>query len=59
MAQMDFEIDDGIEILDMDEQSDDEVHLSPGTVSPDEFLLSMRFALFIRQIIFFCRNSEI
>jgi len=43
MAQLDFEIDDGIEILDMDEQSDDEVHLSPGTVSPDEFFAKHAF----------------
>ena len=43
MAQMDFEIEDGIEILDMDEQGDDEAPASTGTVSPDEFFAKHAF----------------
>ncbi|NPT27035.1 DUF262 domain-containing protein [Pseudomonas aeruginosa] len=43
MADTDFEIEDNIEVLDMDEQGDDEGSSSSDTISPDEFFSKHAF----------------
>lgn len=43
MVRRDFEMEDDIEVLDMDEQGDDEASTTPDTVSPDEFFAKHAF----------------